>query len=336
MTTLLAVEDLCVDVLVPGQGYRRAVSDLSLSISSSETVGLVGESGCGKTLTTLAALGLLPEPFVRQVSGSIVFDGERLDEGGAAAFRAIRGSRIGYVPQDPMNALNPVIPIGKQVVEAIRVHQKMSRRVARDRAAELLAQVGLPKPKERLGAYPHELSGGLRQRVLIAMALAGDPDLLIADEPTTALDVTIQAQVLQLLDQLRQDRAMALLLVSHDLAVVGQTCDRIVVLYAGQCVETGPTVAVLTRPQHPYTQGLLDSLPLRQAAERRTERLSAIPGTVPELGDWPTGCRFRDRCSRAEGLCAREEPDLLPVEHAGQAACHFISSGDNIGGGLHG
>ena len=325
MTNLLVVDALSVDVRVPKHGYCRAVSDVSFSIGAGESLGLVGESGCGKTLTTLALLGLLPQPVVMQSGGRILWDGEDLSAGGAAAFRAVRGSRIGYIPQDPMNALNPVHAIGKQVMEAVRVHHKgLTRQEVTRRAVTLLDHVGVPNPEERLKAYPHELSGGLRQRVLIAMALAGDPDLLVADEPTTALDVTIQAQVLRLLDQLRRDRAMALLMVSHDLAVVSQTCDRVVVLYAGQCVETGDAPDVLSAPTHPYTKGLLASLPGHRVMGGSSERLSAIPGSVPELGYWPTGCRFRDRCSRAEGLCAREEPPLSAVGSRRAAACHFI------------
>jgi len=322
---MLAVQDLSVDVRVANHGYCRAVSDVSFSIAPGESLGLVGESGCGKTLTTLALLGLLPEPVVMQSGGQIVWDGENLSAQGRRAFRAIRGSKIGYVPQDPMNALNPVHAIGKQVREAVRVHnRKLSRQDVHRKAVTLLEHVGVPNPEERLKAYPHELSGGLRQRVLIAMALAGDPDLLVADEPTTALDVTIQAQVLRLLDRLRRERAMALLMVSHDLAVVSQTCDRVVVLYAGQCVETGPAQTVFSEPIHPYTKGLLASLPGHRKLGGAADRLTAIPGAVPELGYWPSGCRFRDRCTRAEGQCARVEPELQLFEPKRHAACHFV------------
>jgi peptide/nickel transport system ATP-binding protein len=325
VTPLLMLNDLRISVRTDEQGYVEAVSGLSLTLARGEALGLVGESGCGKTLTSLAILGLLPGPIVRQTGGDISFEGVSIKADDSRAFRALRGRRIGYVPQNPMSALNPVFTIGEQVIEAVRLHAKVKRRQARDMAVELLDQVGVPRPVERLRQYPHELSGGLRQRVLIAIALAGDPDLLVADEPTTALDVTIQAQVLRLLTKLQQDRALGLLLVTHDLGVVAQTCDRIAVLYAGRCVEQGDARHVLNDPRHPYTRGLLSSMPTSSGDAERRKGLRAITGQVPPLGNWPSGCRFRDRCPRAESLCAKDNPELTPLDlvPARDAACHF-------------
>ena len=256
--------------------------------------------------------------------GELTFDGGSLRPDQPKTFRAVRGCGIGYVPQDPMSSLNPVFPVGEQVAEAVRLHQELGRRGARERAIALLGQVGIPAPGERYSAYPHQLSGGQRQRVLIAIALAGDPELLIADEPTTALDVTVQAQVLQLLARLRRDRALALLMVTHDLAVVAETCDRVAILYAGQCVETGRSGDILRTPRHPYTRGLLDSMP---GARRGHDRLRAIPGVVPGVGRWPEGCRFRDRCPRAESICAKEAPEDTVMGDR-SSACHFAASID--------
>lgn len=323
-TPLLTVTGLRIEVYVPDDGWSEAVSGLSLTVHRGEALGLVGESGCGKSLTVLSLLGLLPASGVRRTHGAIQLEGWDLALGGEAAFRSVRGSRIGYVPQDPMTALNPVFPVGEQVAEAVRLHHAVGRAEGRARTLDLLAQVGLPAPEARYGAYPHELSGGQRQRVLIAMALAGDPELLLADEPTTALDVTVQAEVLRLIGRLRRDRALGVLLVTHDLGVVAETCDRVAVLYAGQCVETGPAADVLARPAHPYTRGLLDSLP-----GATTGRLRAIPGNVPPVGQWPSGCRFRDRCPRAEGPCAREAPLPRPIGPRRTSACHFAESVQN-------
>ena len=330
MLPLLHVTDLHIEVDT-GAGWAAAVSGVGLHVHRGEALGIVGESGCGKSLTVLGILGLLPEPSVRLASGEIEFDGDLLSSGGAAAFRAVRGRKIGYVPQDPMTALNPVFRVGEQVCEAVRRHLPLSRRAAREHSIQLMGQVGIPSPAERYRAYPHQLSGGQRQRVLIAIALAGDPELLVADEPTTALDVTVQAQVLRLLRQLRRDRALALLLVTHDLAVVSETCDRVAILYGGKVAESGPAVDVLRGPLHPYTRGLLDSLPGTRRAAGPGARLRAIGGTVPGLGEWPTGCRFRDRCPRAESVCVRSEPALGPValQTDRLSACHFAGALDD-------
>ncbi len=318
--SLLSVSGLRVDVDVPDLGWRPAVLGMNLELDRGGALGLVGESGCGKSLTVLAILGLLPEGSVQQTEGGIVFDGAPLRLEDPKSFRAVRGCGIGYVPQDPMSSLNPVFPVGEQVAEAVRLHHDLTRRAARDHTIALLAQVGIASPQERYGAYPHQLSGGQRQRVLIAIALAGDPELLIADEPTTALDVTVQAQVLRLLGKLRRDRALALLMVTHDLAVVAETCGRVSILYAGQCVEHGPSGDVLGAPRHPYTRGLLDSMP---GSRRGAKRLRAIPGVVPSVGHWPSGCRFQDRCPRAELTCKKDEPALAEVLPGRTSACHF-------------
>ena len=322
MSRLLEIRGLRIGVDDPSVGWCEAVSGLDLDLDRADALGLVGESGCGKSLSVLAILGLLPQPDVARTAGTITFDGTDLTAGGEAGFRAVRGRRIGYVPQDPMSALNPVLSVGEQIAEAVRLHGVVGRRAVRARVAELLGLVGIPAPEARYGAFPHELSGGQRQRVLIAMALAGDPDLLIADEPTTALDVTVQAQVLALLWRLRRDRAMALLLVTHDLGVVARTCERVAVLYAGECVESGTRHDVLEQPWHPYTRGLLASMPTG-----RDPRLRAIAGQVPGVGRWPDGCRFRDRCPRAEGRCAREAPTLM-AQGQRSVACHFAGGAD--------
>ncbi|MFT7624260.1 MAG: peptide/nickel transport system ATP-binding protein [Myxococcota bacterium] len=319
---LLDVNDLRVEVEVADLGWAEAVSGVSLSVERAEALGIVGESGCGKSLTVLSILGLLPDSKVAQTGGAIDFDGASLSPSHPESFRAVRGSGLGFVPQNPMSALNPVLTVGDQVAEAVRLHQSLSRRDAMGETVALMRRVGLPSPEERRRAYPHQLSGGQRQRVLIAMALAGDPELLIADEPTTALDVTVQAQILQLLGRLRRDRAMSLLLVTHNLGVVAQTCDRIMVLYAGQVVESGPARDVLGSPAHPYTRALHASIPRRRTSGGGA-RLDAIPGSVPGVGRWPEGCRFRDRCPRAEARCAREEPVLTEVAPGRLASCHF-------------
>jgi oligopeptide/dipeptide ABC transporter ATP-binding protein len=329
MGNLLTVSNLKVAVESPDGSWHEAISNVSLQLNRGESLGLVGESGCGKSLTLLSILGLLPKPSVRQLAGRICFDGQELNAGDETAFRALRGSRIGYIPQDPMSALNPVFTVGNQLAEAVLLHHDLSRRSAWERSAELLSQVGIATAASRLKAYPHQLSGGQRQRVLIAMALAGDPELIVADEPTTALDVTVQAQVLQLLAELQDSRGMALLLVTHDLAVVSEVCDQVTILYAGNCAESGPARAVLNAPHHPYTRALLRSMPGHQPAGQ--ERLNTILGQVPSVGYWPSGCRFRDRCSRAEIRCAKERPEMLESASNRFTACHFSLAGeDNV------
>jgi oligopeptide/dipeptide ABC transporter ATP-binding protein len=304
---LLAVEDLRVAF---GDGARvvRAVDGVSLSIAGGETLGLVGESGSGKSLTALSIIRLVPEPG-RLAARSITFEGRDLMTLDERQMRAVRGARIGFVFQEPMTALNPVYSVGAQVAEALHVHGLASRRDARARAVDLLREVAVPDPHTRASDYPHQLSGGLRQRVTIAIALACRPSLLVADEPTTALDVTIQAQILDLLRELKQRHHLAMLIVSHDLGVVAHTTDRVAVMYAGRIVEQAPVRALFAAPRHPYTQGLLASVPGGQAGTR----LKAIEGTVPSPAALPPGCAFGPRCPHVRDACRREVPEARGV-----------------------
>ncbi len=306
------------------EGPVLAVEDVSFSVPPGGTLGVVGESGCGKSVTALSIMRLVPEPPGRVVGGEIRFKGRDLLALPEAEMRRVRGHHISMVFQEPMTALNPVYTVGEQIGEAVRLHQGLDRRQAKARAVEMLRQVGIPAPEQRVDAYPHQLSGGMRQRVVIAMALACDPELLIADEPTTALDVTIQAQILELLAKLRAERGMAVVLITHDLGVVAESCDAVVVMYAGRVVEQAPVRALFRQPAHPYTAGLLRSIPSFHEARGEGERprLKAIPGMVPSLRHLPTGCRFRERCERALEVCARVDPPLAPQRDGQLAACH--------------
>ncbi len=293
------------------QGVARAVDGVSFDVHPRETLGIVGESGCGKTVTSLSILGLLPRPPARIEKGSsIVFGGQELVGASEGRMRALRGNEISMIFQEPMSSLNPVYTVGNQISEALRLHRDMDRKAARAEAVRLLAEVGIPEPDRRVDEYPHQLSGGMRQRVMIAMALSCEPKLLIADEPTTALDVTIQAQILELLAGLRASHGMAVLLITHDLGVVAEVCDRVVVMYAGQVVETGTVHEIFQNPRHPYTRGLLDSLP---SVDNPGQRLRSIPGTVPNPIRWPDGCRFRERCAEAGEGC--DQPQELVALH---------------------
>jgi oligopeptide/dipeptide ABC transporter ATP-binding protein len=291
-------------------GVVRAVDGVSFRIDEGETLALVGESGSGKSVTSLSLLRLVPDPPGRIEGGSIRFKGQELLELPAASMRAVRGRQISMIFQEPMTSLNPVYPCGEQIAEAVRAHERADRRTARARAIEMLRLVGIPSPEQRADEYPHQLSGGMRQRVMIAMALACRPALLIADEPTTALDVTIQAQILELLERLQAELGMAVLLITHDLGVVAETADRVAVMYGGQIVETGDVRAVFRRPFHPYTAGLLASLPALGAGR---ERLRTIPGQVPDAARLPQGCRFHPRCPVAEPRCLEPPPVLEPA-----------------------
>jgi len=294
-------------------GTVVAVDGVSFDLCRGETLAMVGESGCGKTVTALSILRLLQSPPARLLGGQVLYDGRDLLRITESDLRKVRGRRIAMVFQEPMSALNPVFPVGEQIAEAVRVHFGATRREAERRAVEVMAQVGIPAPEERLRAYPHQLSGGLRQRVMIAIALSCRPDVLIADEPTTALDVTIQAQILDLLSSLCRDLGLALLLITHDLGVVAEVADRVVVLYAGEVVEQAEAVALFHGPRHPYTAGLLASLPT--ATAERPQRLAAIPGTVPDPRAWPPGCRFANRCPRAQDDCRARSPSLAGEAH---------------------
>ncbi|MFT3801828.1 MAG: ABC transporter ATP-binding protein [Burkholderiaceae bacterium] len=302
-------------------GPVRAVDGVSLRVERGETVALVGESGSGKSVTAYSVLRLLPRGQGRISGGRILFDGQDLATLPEPAMRALRGNRISMIFQEPLSALNPVLSIGWQIAEAIRLHRPVTGRQAWARAVELLAQVGLPSPAQRVHDYPHQLSGGMRQRVVIAIALACEPDLLIADEPTTALDVTTQAQILDLLRTLQAERGMGLLLITHDLGVVAEMADRAAVMYAGRVVEQAPVRALFEAPAHPYTDGLLASLAIEHL--QPGSRLPEIAGTVPSLLDMPPGCAFAARCGRAETHCRAARPALADVQGARKVACHF-------------
>ncbi|MBA2319942.1 MAG: ABC transporter ATP-binding protein [Deltaproteobacteria bacterium] len=301
-------------------GVLRSVDGISFTVHRGEAVGIVGESGCGKSVTAMSILRLIPQPPGRIVGGEILFhtpDGATLDlvTLSIAALRRVRGNRIAMIFQEPMTSLNPVYTVGDQIAESVILHQGLEPEEARDVAIRMLEEVGIPAAKTRVDEYPHQMSGGMKQRVMIAMAMACNPDLLIADEPTTALDVTIQAQILALLDRERRVRRMAVILITHDLGVVAETCDRVVVLYAGHVVETAPTAALFAEPIHPYTRGLLASLP---GIHEAGERLATIDGMVPNPLDFPSGCRFRTRCAFATAACAAPPPrvDIGPDHFA--------------------
>jgi oligopeptide/dipeptide ABC transporter ATP-binding protein len=308
---LLEVSDLKTHFFTR-EGVVHAVDGVSLAIEAGSTLGLVGESGCGKSVTALSIMRLLPTPPARIVAGSVRFDGRDLTRLSERELEDVRGREIGMVFQDPMTALNPTLTIGTQIVEVLERHLGLDRRAARRRAGELLAEVGIPRAHERLDDYPHRFSGGMRQRVGIAMAVACGPRLLIADEPTTALDVTVQAQVLDLLDDLRRERQMALLLITHNMGVVAESAHDVAVMYAGQIVEQAPAQELFDRPEHPYTEALLSALPDLDDADARRGRLAAIPGRPPDLIDPPAACRFASRCPYAElGDCCALEPPAL-------------------------
>jgi oligopeptide/dipeptide ABC transporter ATP-binding protein len=309
---LLEVDDLRT-VFHTETGVARAVDGVTFAIGEGETLGLVGESGCGKSVTSLSILRLIPEPPGEILAGSVIrFRGRDLLALPRREMRRVRGNEIAMIFQEPMTSLNPVFTVGNQIAEAVRLHRRVSKREAMDRAIEMLRLVGIPAPETRVSDYPHQLSGGQRQRVMIAMALSCDPQLVIADEPTTALDVTIQAQILDLLVELRERLGMALLLITHDLGVVAQVCDRVAVMYAGRIVEQAPVRQIFEDPRHPYTKGLLRAIP---QLGKTADRLMTIPGQVPSALDWPAGCRFRSRCPHAWERCL-DEPPLLQAQDA--------------------
>jgi oligopeptide/dipeptide ABC transporter ATP-binding protein len=308
-------------------GVARAVDGVSFHVAPGETLGIVGESGSGKSVTSLSVMRLIPQPPGEIQEGSrILFrDAQGAMEDLAAAseqrMRQIRGNDIAMIFQEPMTSLNPVFRVGDQIMESLRLHQGLNKRDARDRAIEMLKLVGIPIPEQRVDEYPHQLSGGMRQRVMIAMALACDPKLLIADEPTTALDVTIQAQILELLNRLQEELGMSIILITHDLGVVAETCDRVIVMYAGQVFEEGPVEDVFRDPQNPYTEGLLRSVPRLGSPGGR---LAVIPGVVPSPTDWPTGCRFHDRCPYGWEKTRDEEPPLFEIAPGRKSKCWLV------------
>ncbi len=314
---LLAVEGLTVEFETP-EGVVRAVDDVSFELGAGEVLGIVGESGSGKTVTCRALMRLLPSRRARIVAGAVHLDGSDLMAIGEAEMQAVRGETIGMIFQNPMTHLDPVMTIGDQIAEPLRVHQGMSRGEALKCAADMLRQVGMPDPVHHLGSYPHEFSGGMRQRALIAAALACKPRLLIADEPTTALDVTVQAQILRLLLDLRDRTGLSIILITHDLGVVAQTCDTVAVMYAGRIVERAPKAELLRRPLHPYTEGLIASQP---GTAPPGEALPSIPGQPPSLSQLPEGCRFHPRCAYVEAVCRDAIPPLAAVAPAHSSAC---------------
>ena len=301
-------------------GVARAVDGVSFSIEAGETIGLVGESGSGKSVTALSVLRLVRPPGRIEDGSRILFEGRDLVTMGERELRAIRGARIAMVFQEPMTALNPVFTVGEQIAEVVRIHGKSSRREAWDRAVEMLQTVGIPSPAQRATEYPHQLSGGMRQRVVIAMALVMNPAVVIADEPTTALDVTIQAQILELLQQLQSRFGTSILLITHDLGVVAETVSRVIVMYGGEIVEEASVKTLFAEAHHPYTEGLLAAMP-RLGAVR--ERLRTIPGIVPPPTRWPSGCRFHDRCPYSWERCTTEHPPLYQIGSAHVSRCHL-------------
>jgi peptide/nickel transport system ATP-binding protein len=304
------------------RGVVRAVDEISFTIPARSTLGIVGESGCGKSVTALSIMRLVAAPG-RIARGEVRYGGKDLLALSPEEMRRVRGNRIAMIFQEPMTSLNPVFTVGDQVGEAVRLHQQKSRAAARKIAIEMFRLVGIPSPEERVDAYPHQLSGGMRQRVMIAMALACKPDVLIADEPTTALDVTIQAQILDLLRELQRELGMSILLITHDLGVVAETCSEVIVMYAGRIVEHAPTEALFATPRHPYTAGLLRSIPSWGEQEQGSGgRLVEIPGMVPSLAELPAGCKFVDRCPSARARCRDEEPALVALGPS-RVRCHY-------------
>lgn len=332
-SNILRIEELVIH-FDTFEGTAKVLDGVSLELKQGQTLGVVGETGCGKSITSKAVLGLLPIPPARMVSGRILFDGEDLLTKSAKEIENIRGTRIAMIFQDPMTYLNPVFSIEKQMVDVIvrhgkTKHEPVSRKQARERAVELLEAVQIPGAAKRIREYPHEFSGGMRQRVLIAMALSGNPELLIADEPTTALDVTIQAQILRLLKNLVERFNLSILLISHDLGVVAKLCSRIAVMYAGTVVETATIEQAFTHPAHPYTKGLLKSIP---RLARRVDSLVGIKGNIPSFLDPPRGCRFHPRCPHAMDICRQEKPILGELKPDHRAACflHETSWPDGV------
>jgi oligopeptide/dipeptide ABC transporter ATP-binding protein len=316
---LLEVENLEIAVSAGGK-LVPVVQAVSFEVDEGETLGIVGESGCGKSLTSLAIMGLLGGSAVRITGGTIRFDGMNLLTLGAQERRAIMGNRMAMIFQEPMTSLNPVYRIGDQIAEGLRQHQKMSRAQARDRAIELLTLVRIPNPSERIDSFPHQMSGGQRQRVMIAMALSCDPKLLIADEPTTALDVTVQKEVLDLMADLQTRMGTAIVLISHDLGVIAETCDKVAVMYRGRVAEAAATADLFAELAHPYTRGLLNSIPV---VDRDVEWLQAIPGRVPTLEEELTGCAFHPRCAQAADVCATTTPETTTFKPGHFVQCHF-------------
>lgn len=309
------------------EGVSKAVDGVSFYLNKGETIGVVGESGCGKSMTSLSILNLIPSPPGKIVDGEILLHGKNIVGLSQEELRKIRGKKISMIFQEPMTSLNPVLTVGEQIAETIRLHEKLPRKQAWDKAVEMLRIVGIPSPEKRAKQEPYQLSGGMRQRVMIAMALACSPDVLIADEPTTALDVTIQAQILEILKDLQQKMGMSIIFITHDLGVVSEMCDKVAVMYAGQVIEEGVTEQLFEEPLHPYTRGLIDSLP--KLYEEQDE-LQTIEGSVPSPYHYPEGCRYADRCPFAQELCRAAQPELIEMAEGRKVRCYQYSEKWNL------
>lgn len=314
---LLEVKNLKINFRTE-EGIVPAINGVNFHVNKGETLAIVGESGCGKSVTSLSIMRLIPSPPGQIAGGEILFEGEDLLKKSEVSMRQIRGNKISMIFQDPMTSLNPVLTCGEQIAESIRLHQGLRQREAMEKAVEMLRLVGVPLPDRRVHEYPHQLSGGLRQRIMIAMALSCNPSLLIADEPTTALDVTIQAQILELVKRLKKELGMSIILITHDLGVVAEVAERVVVMYAGQVVEEADVVSLFRNPRHPYTEGLLKSIP---QLDDDQQRLYTIPGVVPNPAKMPTGCRFNPRCEYATDICYEKEPPMVKTGAGCRVAC---------------
>ncbi len=323
---LLRIKDLHT-FFYTDDGVAKAVDGVDLFIRRGDTLGLVGESGCGKSVTALSIMQLIPQPPGRIVKGQILFDSQDLLPLSRSQMRQIRGNRISMIFQDPMTSLNPVFRIGDQIAEAIRLHQGVPKRRTMDRVLEMLKKVGIADPEKRVYEYPYQMSGGIRQRVMIAIALSCNPEMMIADEPTTALDVTIQAQILDLMNNLKQDLGTSILLITHDLGVIAEMAQSVAVMYAGRIVEHADVVELFTNPKHPYTLGLMDSIPKMDVPVTEDRMLKTIPGIVPSLLDLPEECHFRERCSQVSDMCAKKNPPLFELGPGHQVRCwHYGQS----------
>jgi oligopeptide/dipeptide ABC transporter ATP-binding protein len=310
------------------QGISKAVDGIDFEIYPEETLGIVGESGCGKSVSSLAIMRLIPEPPGKITDGSILFGGKDLLKLSQEEMRKVRGKDISMIFQEPMTSLDPVFTIGDQISEAILVHQDVSRKQAIKRSIEMLKKVGIPLPERRVNEYPHQLSGGMKQRAMIAMALSCNPQLLIADEPTTALDVTIQAQILELMKELQNQFGMSIIMITHDLGVIAEVSDRVAVMYAGKIVEYADVDTLFDNPIHPYTRGLMGSIPL---LDKKVERLNTIPGIVPSAFEFPKGCKYHNRCPLADEHCIAQEPDIKEIEKGHQVRCwHYDKSAEIV------
>ena len=323
MSTLLKINNLQTSFFT-SDGEVRAVDGVTFDIEEGKTMGLVGESGCGKSVTALSVMRLLSKGIGKVIGGEILYRDKNLANCSEAEMRDIRGNEISMIFQEPMTSLNPVFSVGEQIAESVRLHQGVTAKEARERAIEMLELVNIAEPQKRIKDFPHQLSGGMRQRVMIAMALSCNPKLLMADEPTTALDVTIQAQILELIKELQERLGMSVLLITHDLGVVAEQADEVAVMYAGKIVERAKPEIIFARPSHPYTIGLMNSVP--GVVDKSAKRLEAIPGIVPSPLDWPSGCRFRDRCSQAEDRCGRSQPELIEIESGHWVSCLKVSA----------